>query len=74
MRLHAKIDVQSPLKRRKKISLSKMNQVYAIFQYEKLTLLCFLYRHLGHGKKDLKMGWDISLNVVSRRASTTTSC
>ncbi|KAH1032897.1 hypothetical protein J1N35_045071 [Gossypium stocksii] len=49
MRVHAKIDVQSPLKRRKKISLSEMNQLCAIFLYEKLTLLCFLCRRLGHG-------------------------
>ncbi|MBA0732791.1 hypothetical protein Gogos_016857, partial [Gossypium gossypioides] len=50
------------------------NQFYAKFQYEKLTLFCFLCSHLGHGdnfcplrirskRQELESGWGASLMV-----------
>ncbi|MBA0814801.1 hypothetical protein Gohar_020606, partial [Gossypium harknessii] len=54
------------------------------FQYEKLTLFCFLYGKLGHGegccliwvtlgKQVVEFGWDVSLRAAPRRGSTVAS-
>lgn len=49
MRIRVKISVRIPLKR-KKLSLDQNWEGYAYFQYERLMLLCFLCRKLGHGE------------------------
>ncbi|KAH1106571.1 hypothetical protein J1N35_010339 [Gossypium stocksii] len=87
MYVRVKLDVRNPLKRRKKFGLPQKEQVYIRFQYEKLSMFCFLCCRLGHngsfcririvqGKKEteMDMGRDISLMPMPRRASTVTSC
>ncbi|KAK5785224.1 hypothetical protein PVK06_039787 [Gossypium arboreum] len=50
MRVRVRLDVSLPLKRRKKIQIGKERIVYARFQYEKLSLFCFICGKLGHGE------------------------
>lgn len=50
MRIKACIDSRFPLKRRKKILVGDDRVVYARFQYERLSLFCFLRGKLGHGE------------------------
>ncbi|KAG8483444.1 hypothetical protein CXB51_023189 [Gossypium anomalum] len=50
MRIRVRFDIKFPLKRRKIIQLSPQNHIYVRFQYEKLTLFCFLCGCLGHIK------------------------
>ncbi|MBA0575911.1 hypothetical protein Golob_025427 [Gossypium lobatum] len=63
-----------PLKRKKKIVLGTSRTIYARFQYEKLSLFCFLCGKLGHGENfclvrvrvdstKIIFGWDISLRA-----------
>ncbi|MBA0726597.1 hypothetical protein Golax_002417, partial [Gossypium laxum] len=54
LRIRVRVDVQLPLKPRKKIMISPSNHIYAKFQYKKLTLFCFLCGCLRH--RDLIMG------------------
>ncbi|TYH10370.1 hypothetical protein ES288_A07G171800v1 [Gossypium darwinii] len=73
--MRVQLDIQTPLKRMKKILLSPGNSMYVHFYYEKLTLFCYLYGCLGHGDSfcpiqltrdvsDSDMGWDASLQAV----------
>ncbi|KAG8486546.1 hypothetical protein CXB51_019985 [Gossypium anomalum] len=48
MHVRVKLDVRNPLKRRKEIGLPQKEQVYIRFQYEKLSMFCFLCCRLGH--------------------------
>ncbi|MBA0629242.1 hypothetical protein Godav_023831 [Gossypium davidsonii] len=78
--IRVQLDVRNPLKRKKKLILSRLRNTHATLKYEKLTLLCFIYGVLGHGDsfcpvrlnhggKEMQLGWDLSLHVLSRRAS-----
>ncbi|GMJ03098.1 hypothetical protein like AT3G31430 [Hibiscus trionum] len=53
MRIRARIDIGQPIKRRRKIGLPNGNHSYARFEYEKLTLFCFICGLLGHGVKHM---------------------
>ncbi|MBA0853204.1 hypothetical protein Goshw_014742 [Gossypium schwendimanii] len=50
MGIRVRIDVRKPLKRKKKLAFSNGPPVYIRFEYEKLTLFCFLCGKLGHGE------------------------
>lgn len=50
MRIRVRIDVRLPLKHKKRIVLAQEHSVYEFFQYDKLTLFCFLCGKLGHGE------------------------
>ncbi|KAK5824612.1 hypothetical protein PVK06_019393 [Gossypium arboreum] len=78
MRTRVRLDVSNPLKQKKKIQIGKATAVYACFQYEKLSLFCFICGKLGHGESycpfrlrieqsKFFFGWDISLRAVARR-------
>ncbi|GMI93514.1 hypothetical protein HRI_003020700 [Hibiscus trionum] len=79
MRIKVMINVNQPLKRRKKISLGKERTTYVRFQYERLSLFCFICGKLGHGESfcplrltlepsAVTFGWDLSLRAPVRRA------
>ncbi|MBA0760041.1 hypothetical protein Gotri_022831 [Gossypium trilobum] len=72
------LDVQNPLKRKKRVTYGEDKSTYADFQYERLSLFCFLCGQLGHdesfcplrlslGFQKFEFGWDISLRIVTRR-------
>ncbi|MBA0553678.1 hypothetical protein Golob_012838 [Gossypium lobatum] len=48
LRIRVKMDIRKPLKRQKKIMLTLTKFTLARFQYERLSLLCFLCGCLGH--------------------------
>ncbi|MBA0567436.1 hypothetical protein Golob_012173 [Gossypium lobatum] len=48
IRIHVRIDVRNPLMRRKKLISGNKGCTYARFQYEKLSIFCFLCGRLGH--------------------------
>ncbi|MBA0597505.1 hypothetical protein Gorai_007308, partial [Gossypium raimondii] len=84
MRVRVFADVKVPLKKRKKLITLTVKQLYARFQYEKLTIFYFLCSRLGHGDsfyllavttkgQEIKLGWDLSLRAPEKRAITTTS-
>ncbi|MBA0746606.1 hypothetical protein Gogos_009109 [Gossypium gossypioides] len=84
MRVRVLIDVFSPLKRRKKIILASGAQVYAKFQYEKLSLFFLVCGRLGHGDSfcptrlhnrgmEMKLGRDLTLRAPVRRANIATN-
>lgn len=50
MRIRVCLDVNAPLKRKKKIQFGKAMTTYARFKYEKLSLFCFICGKLGHGE------------------------
>lgn len=78
MRVHVRVDVRNPLKRKKRIALPNGFVSYVFFHCEKLTLFYFLCGRLGHKEsycpqpilqepQNLVLGWDISLRVSRRR-------
>ncbi|MBA0737072.1 hypothetical protein Gogos_010552 [Gossypium gossypioides] len=80
LRIRVQLDVRKPLKRRKKIVFAYGNHTYVSFKYEKLTLFCFYCGHLGYGdsfchirmlreEESIKLGWDLSFQAQSRRAT-----
>ncbi|KAG8482513.1 hypothetical protein CXB51_023963 [Gossypium anomalum] len=84
MRVRVLLDVRVSLKRMKKLMIQSEKQFYAKFQYEKLTLFCFLCGRLGHSDnfcplrmqskgQELELGCDVSLRVQYRRANIPTS-
>ncbi|XP_017628855.1 uncharacterized protein At4g02000-like [Gossypium arboreum] len=84
MRIHVLLDVRSPLKRKKKISIGRNQCIYVLFQYEKLPLFCFLCGRLGHGEnfcpirlalsdQQVEFGWDISLRATPMRGGQVVS-
>ncbi|GMI88724.1 hypothetical protein HRI_002541700 [Hibiscus trionum] len=81
MRIRARIDIGQPIKRRRKIGLPNGNHSYARFEYEKLTIFCFICGLLGHGEsfcplralhpsRIFTFEWDASLRAPSRRNAT----
>ncbi|MBA0566076.1 hypothetical protein Golob_010926 [Gossypium lobatum] len=84
MRIRVRLDVTILLKKKKKILIGKEQIVYAYFQYEKLSLFCFICGKLGHGESfcpfrtrmdpsKIVFGWDISLRAAVRRRNATVS-
>lgn len=84
MRIRVRIDVRNLLMRRKKLILGNKSCIYARFQYEKLSLFCFLCGRLGHserfcptrivhGKKKLEFGYDLSVKAIPKRAIVASS-
>ncbi|TYG95820.1 hypothetical protein ES288_A11G298700v1 [Gossypium darwinii] len=78
MHIRVRLDVFVLLKRKKKIQIGKDTIVYACFQYEKLSLFCFIYEKLGHGESfcpfrlqiepsNIVFGWDLPLCAVAQR-------
>ncbi|GMJ05091.1 hypothetical protein HRI_004178300 [Hibiscus trionum] len=78
MRIRVVMDIRIPLKRKKKLKLQNGRDHYVRFEYERLTLFCFICGLLGHGEsfcplrtvKDpsaITFGWDISLRAAPRR-------
>ncbi|KAH1108734.1 hypothetical protein J1N35_012502 [Gossypium stocksii] len=78
------IDVRLLLKRRKWINIGQNRFIYALFQYERLSLFCFLCGRLGHGEnfceicltlenQQVEFGWDLSLRAVPRRGGQSVS-
>ncbi|KAE8712406.1 hypothetical protein F3Y22_tig00110257pilonHSYRG00098 [Hibiscus syriacus] len=66
------------VKTQKKLTLKNGTIMYALFQYEKLRLFCFIYGKLGHcekfcplrvlqEKKELIPQWGLSIRAPSRR-------
>ncbi|KAG8481733.1 hypothetical protein CXB51_026616 [Gossypium anomalum] len=71
-------DIRSPLKRKKRVNIGNNNSVYVVFQYERLSLFCFLCGRLGHsesfcqvrltlGNQHVEFGWDLSLRAPPKR-------
>ncbi|MBA0783320.1 hypothetical protein Gotri_001050 [Gossypium trilobum] len=84
LRTRVCLDVNAPLKRKKKVLFGKSLVVYARFKYEKLSLFCFICGRLGHGESfcplrlqiepsKIIFGWDLSLRAVTRRRNITES-
>ncbi|KAH1047686.1 hypothetical protein J1N35_038470 [Gossypium stocksii] len=78
IRIRVMLDVRLPLKRKKRISMGQNKLIYALFQYERLPLFCFIYGRLGHGEsycdvrltlrdQQVAFGWDLSLRAMPRR-------
>ncbi|MBA0605292.1 hypothetical protein Godav_017881 [Gossypium davidsonii] len=85
MRIRVQLNVTHPLKRRKKVMVGSDRIFYARFQYEKLSLFCFICGKLGHGEsfcpirttmapENIVFGWDLSIRAMARRQSVTPSC
>ncbi|KAL4335731.1 hypothetical protein GQ457_07G012980 [Hibiscus cannabinus] len=79
MKLQTRLDVRLPLKCRKKLMLAGGKHQYVRFEYDKLTLFCFLCGKLGHGEsfcslrfsvatQNLPLQWDASPHAPPRRA------
>ncbi|KAH1122608.1 hypothetical protein J1N35_005768 [Gossypium stocksii] len=71
------LDVRNPLKRKKRVTYGEDKSTYADFQYERLSLFCFLCGQLGYdesfcplllslGFQKVEFGWDISLRMMTR--------
>ncbi|MBA0575768.1 hypothetical protein Golob_024482 [Gossypium lobatum] len=82
MRIRVQIDVRNLFMRKKKLILSNKGCIYARFQYEKLSVFCFLcgrLRHferfypakIVHGKTELEFEWDLSVKTIPKRAMVT---
>lgn len=50
MRVRVMLDVRKPLKRKKMIAICQNETTYAMFQYKKLSLFCYLCGKLKHGE------------------------
>ncbi|KAA3460219.1 nucleolin-like [Gossypium australe] len=82
MRIKVLIDTRYPLRRKKRLGIGQNRFIYVLFQYERLSLFCFLCGRLGHGEsfcpvrltlssQQVEFGWDISLRAISRRGGYT---
>lgn len=78
MRVRVCLNVRSPLKRRKFILYGQNNSTNATFQYEKLSLLCFMCERLEHGDsfcllrlttgaQEMTLGCDLSIRAPPKR-------
>ncbi|KAH1032562.1 hypothetical protein J1N35_044736, partial [Gossypium stocksii] len=84
MRIRVRLNVTFPLKHKKKVLISHNQVCYARFQYERLSLFCFICGNLGHGENfcpvrlrvdqsQIVFGWDITLWATARRRGPTES-
>ncbi|KAA3464259.1 nucleolin-like [Gossypium australe] len=84
MRIQVLIDTRHPLKRKRRICISQNRYTYVLFQYERLSLFCFLCGRLGHSEslclvrltlsnQQVDFGWDLSLKATPRRGGNSTS-
>lgn len=82
MLIKVKLDVRAPLKRKKNILVGEERIFYAWFQYEKLSLFCFIYGKMVHGESfcplrvrmdpmKIVFGWDVSFRVAAKRRAAT---
>lgn len=73
-----KLDVRKPLRRSKSITLPNGVSSFVRFEYEKLSLFCFICGKLGHGEsycplcvhnpqQEFSFQWNISLRAQTRR-------
>ncbi|MBA0710170.1 hypothetical protein Golax_025162 [Gossypium laxum] len=80
MHIRVHLNVTNPLRRRKKVMVGSDRIFYAHFQYEKLSLFCFICGKLGHGEsfclvrtrmapENIAFGWDLSIRAMARRRS-----
>ncbi|KAE8656243.1 hypothetical protein F3Y22_tig00117005pilonHSYRG00207 [Hibiscus syriacus] len=80
MWIRVRLDVRLALKRKKKLQLKNGSFHYVRFEYEKLTLFCFVCGKLGHGESfcpirarhggdELPMAWDLSIRTPSGRSA-----
>ncbi|KAK8607986.1 hypothetical protein V6N13_023428 [Hibiscus sabdariffa] len=80
MRIKVLCDVRLSLKRCKKLALPGGNTHIVRFEYERLTLFCFICDKLGHGDsfcpihamvdpQKIVFGWDNSIRAPSRRSA-----
>lgn len=74
MRIKVCLDIRSPLKIRRRVIYGRDKSTYATFQYERLSLFCFMCGRIRHGESFCllrlmtrthvtKMGWDLSLRA-----------
>ncbi|XP_039020907.1 uncharacterized protein LOC120152864 [Hibiscus syriacus] len=79
MKVRVRIDSRILLKRRKML-LANGSHNYVRFEYENLTLFCFICGRLGHGEsfcpvrlysenQEIAMEWDASLRAPQRRSA-----
>ncbi|MBA0879067.1 hypothetical protein Goshw_005831, partial [Gossypium schwendimanii] len=84
MRIRVLLDIRKPLKRKKRVSIEQNKFIYVIFQYERLSLFCFICGRLGHGEsfcevrltlenQQVEFGWDFSLRAMLRRGGQAVS-
>ncbi|XP_016743058.2 uncharacterized protein [Gossypium hirsutum] len=84
MRVRVIIDVRLPLKRKKRIGIGQNRFIYVLFQYERLSLFCFICGRLGHGEnycevrlrignQHIEFGWDLTLRAAPRRGGQVVS-
>ncbi|KAE8702082.1 hypothetical protein F3Y22_tig00110503pilonHSYRG00763 [Hibiscus syriacus] len=80
IRIIVRLDIRTPLKRRKKLLLASGQSHYVRFEYEKVTLFCFVCGILGHGEsfcpirvahpdREIIMSWDSSLRATHRKST-----
>ncbi|MBA0614468.1 hypothetical protein Godav_014763 [Gossypium davidsonii] len=76
--------MEGSFEKKEKLMIPSGKQFYAKFQYEKLTLFCFLCGRLSHSDnfcslrirskgQELELRWDVYLKVQDRRATISTS-
>ena len=66
MRVKVQIDVSRPLKRWKKILLSKGSSSQVLFKYERLGMFCFLCGKLGHTGLFFDFHFSMALDSMAR--------
>ncbi|KAE8669497.1 hypothetical protein F3Y22_tig00112231pilonHSYRG00051 [Hibiscus syriacus] len=73
MHIQFRVNIRQPLKRKKKFALLNGAYAYAHFEYEKLTLFCFMCGCLGYGEDGrgggLSIGWEENCKVSLRSYS-----
>ncbi|KAK8696165.1 hypothetical protein V6N13_001302 [Hibiscus sabdariffa] len=81
MHIRVMLDICQPLKCREKIILANGKEQYVQFEYDKLTLFCFIYDRLSHGEsfcpirvtnntENITFELDLSLRAPNRRNTT----
>lgn len=83
MRVRVRLDVRYPLKRCKKLMISRRRAVKVRFKYEKLPIFCYICGRIGHmdrlcpkilqlksENEDLPCEWNVELRVDMRRAGS----
>ncbi|KAH1106141.1 hypothetical protein J1N35_009909 [Gossypium stocksii] len=65
MGIRVQIDVRKSLKKKKKLAFLSGPPVYVRFEYEKLTLFCFLCEKLGHGESFARLELFLRDNIMT---------